>query len=156
MCNPYHHQTGVKREAKVMARISHPFILKMVSLYQTTDSIMMLLQLVPGGELYSIMKKARRRRVPEEDTKFYTSGILEGLSHMHRRDIVHRDLKPENVLIDSDGYVVLIDMGFAKVVKDKTFTLVGSLPYPHMHLSSFYLYHLSSHETKKPHYFVHF
>jgi len=117
---------GVKREAKVMARINHPFIIKMVSLYQTTDSIMMLLQLVPGGELYSIMKKARRRRVPEEDTKFYTSGILEGLSHIHRRDIVHRDLKPENVLINSDGYVVLVDMGFAKVVKDKTFTLCGT------------------------------
>jgi len=117
---------GVKREAKIMAQIDHPFIIKMISLYQDRHSIIMLLQLVPGGELYSIMKKARRKMVPEADTKFYTSGILEGLSHMHRRDIVYRDLKPENILINSDGYVVIVDMGFAKVVKDKTFTLCGT------------------------------
>lgn len=36
------------------------------------------------------------------------------------------DLKPENVLVDADGYPVIIDFGFAKFVLDKTFTLCGT------------------------------
>jgi serine/threonine protein kinase len=36
------------------------------------------------------------------------------------------DLKPENVLIDAQGYPVIIDFGFAKYVLDKTFTLCGT------------------------------
>ena len=116
----------VKQEIQVMAKINHPFIIRIISLFQDKNSIMMLLPLVPGGELCHYIRKVKT--VPEEDTKFYMSCILEGLSYLHSRDIIHRDLKPENVLINADGYVVLVDMGFAKVVKDKTFTLCGT-PY---------------------------
>ena len=119
-----------KREAKIMASIDHPFIVKLLSLYQDKDSIMMLLQLVQGGELLSIMKSSKRFfMVPEHETKFYTACILEALIYLHHRDILYRDLKPENVLISLDGYVVLVDMGFAKVVTDKTFTLCGTPMY---------------------------
>lgn len=33
---------------------------------------------------------------------------------MHEREYVYRDLKPENILLDSDGYVVLTDLGLCK------------------------------------------
>lgn len=98
----------------------------MMNLYQDEKNIMMLLQLVPGGELYGYMKMYKRHRIPETHAKFYASGILEALSYMHHRDVLYRDLKPENVLIDSDGYIVIVDMGFAKIVKDKTFTNCGT------------------------------
>jgi serine/threonine protein kinase len=38
-------------------------------------------------------------------------------------------LKLENILIDKDGYCKVCDLGFAKVVVDKTFTLVGTPEY---------------------------
>jgi protein kinase A len=38
-------------------------------------------------------------------------------------------LKPENVLIDEDGWPVLIDMGFAKHIKSSTFTFCGTPNY---------------------------
>ena len=43
--------------------------------------------------------------------------------------MVHRDLKPENLLFDRDGYLKLVDFGFAKVVRDRTFTLCGTPEY---------------------------
>lgn len=47
---------------------------------------------------------------------------------MHERFIMHRDIKPENILVDSNGYLKLIDFGFAKRIKDyqRTFTILGT------------------------------
>lgn len=117
---------GVLREMRVMAKLDHPFVLKLMNVYQDAESVLMLVKLIQGGELYSIMKKSRRNIVQERDAKFYASGILEGLSYMHSYSVLYRDLKPENVLINKDGYPVIVDLGFAKEVPDKTFTLCGT------------------------------
>jgi serine/threonine protein kinase len=117
---------GVIREIKVMLTLEHPFILSMLALYQDDKTVMMLLNLVQGGELYGVMKKHNNMMLPERDSKFYASCILEGLHYMHYHSILYRDLKPENVLIDKDGYAVIVDLGFAKEVKGKTFTLCGT------------------------------
>ena len=39
------------------------------------------------------------------------------------------DLKPENILIAHTGYLKLVDFGFAKKCKDKTYTLCGTPEY---------------------------
>jgi len=41
-------------------------------------------------------------------------------------DIIYRDLKPENILFSADGYLKITDFGFAKVVRDRTYTLCGT------------------------------
>ena len=120
---------GVIREKEVMTNIDHPFIIKLVSTFQDKRNLYMLLQLVQGGELYSVLHSGSRDGISENGSIFYSAGILEGLSHMHRRSILYRDLKPENVLIDSSGYPVIVDLGFAKIVEDKTFTLCGTTIY---------------------------
>lgn len=48
---------------------------------------------------------------------------------MHAKDICYRDLKPENIMIADDGYLKLIDFGFAKVVTKRTFTICGTPEY---------------------------
>lgn len=117
---------GVIREIKVMSKLNHPFILSLVNICHDDSTVMMLLNLVQGGELYGVMKRHKNMILPERDAKFYSSGILEGINYMHYHSIIYRDLKPENVLIESDGYPVIADLGFAKEVKGKTFTLCGT------------------------------
>jgi serine/threonine protein kinase len=117
---------GVVQEKNIMAQLSHPFIIQLVNTYQDKQRVYMLLGLVQGGELYSVLHNSKSDGVPEKSAKFYGSGILEGLSYMHRRHILYRDLKPENVLIDAQGYPVIVDLGFAKHVPEKTYTLCGT------------------------------
>ena len=64
-----------------------------------------------------------------------TSQILDGLSHLHRRDILHLDLKPDNLLFSDptpEGIIKLVDFGWARIVRssDEPLTrLAGTLAY---------------------------
>jgi len=118
---------GVIREKEVMSSLDpHPFVIQLVQTYQDTNNLYMLLELVQGGELFSVIHSAKHKRLPEATSRFYTRNIMEGLHHMHERNILYRDLKPENILIDRDGYCVIVDLGFAKVVPNVTYTLCGT------------------------------
>mmetsp|Transcript_26152 Transcript_26152/g.56044 ORF Transcript_26152/g.56044 Transcript_26152/m.56044 type:complete len:806 (-) Transcript_26152:1404-3821(-) len=125
-----HHQVeGVLREKNIMATIKHPFVVDLVATFQDERHLFMLIALVQGGELFSVIHTETRDGIPNGNSRFYAACILESLSHLHRRGIAYRDLKPENILIDSKGYCVLVDLGFAKVVSDKTYTLCGTPEY---------------------------
>lgn len=125
-----HHQVeGVIREKNIMSSISHPFVVNLVSTFQDDRSIYMLIELVQGGELFSVIHTETRDGIPNSNSRFYAACILEALSHLHHRSICYRDLKPENILIDRKGYCVLVDLGFSKIVTDKTYTLCGTPEY---------------------------
>jgi hypothetical protein len=109
-----HQDKGVVQEKNIMQQLNHPFIIDLVQTYQDNKYVYMMLGLVQGGELYSLLHQTTYDGICERDAKFYASGILKGLSYMHCRNILYRDLKPENVLIDNQGYPVIVDLGFGK------------------------------------------
>jgi serine/threonine protein kinase len=87
----------------------------------------MALEICLGGELFSLLRLAGR--LEEGHARFYSAIVVSAFSYLHERYICHRDLKPENLLFDNEGYLKLVDMGFAKVVRERTWTLCGTPEY---------------------------
>jgi len=117
----------VNAERYIMSRVRHPFIVDLYSTFQDSLNIYMLLSYVPGGELFTHLRRAQR--FTPDVTRFYLATIVLALKYLHSFNIIYRDLKPENLLLDSRGYLRLTDFGFAKIVEDRTWTLCGTPEY---------------------------
>ena len=77
----------------------------------------MLLEYVPGGELFTYLRTAQRFNTATG--RFYAAEIVSALEFLHARSIVYRDLKPENLLLDKEGHIKITDFGFAKKLADR-------------------------------------
>ncbi|KAL1633568.1 cytochrome c oxidase subunit 1 [Diplodia intermedia] len=108
----------VRNERNVLAAVAgHPFITTMVASFQDHDSLYMLLDYCPGGEVFSYLRRARRFNEPT--SQFYAAEIVLILEFLHEKEgVAYRDLKPENILIDAEGHLKLVDFGFAKKVEN--------------------------------------
>jgi len=80
-----------------------------------------------GGELFSVLRN--EKYFPERRCVFYASMLVLIFEYLHNKHIIYRDLKPENLLFDRDGYLKLVDFGFAKKVEDRTWTVCGTPEY---------------------------
>jgi Protein kinase domain/Cyclic nucleotide-binding domain len=54
-------EQGVMREKELLCLLQHPFILHLVASFQDENCLYLLLPLVPGGELFSVLTKQKRK-----------------------------------------------------------------------------------------------
>ncbi len=47
--------------------------------------------------------------------EFMLACIIDGLDYLRQQRIIHRDIKPENLVMDSQGYVRITDLGIARL-----------------------------------------
>ena len=116
-------------EYQLVVGIQCPFVVKLFDQWEDKDHVFLLMEYLPGGELFLLLNKMRK--MTEEQAKFYIAQIILALEHLHSLNIIYRDLKPENTLLDSRGYLKMIDFGFAKQIEPdgRCLTLCGTPEY---------------------------
>ncbi|KAF7983429.1 hypothetical protein HWV62_21679 [Athelia sp. TMB] len=90
---------GVDREITMMKLMDHPHILRIYDVFEDARSLYLVLEYVPGGELFDFL--VNRGRLPPREAVVFFRQILAALAYAHAFRIIHRDLKPENILIAS-------------------------------------------------------
>jgi hypothetical protein len=129
-----------RREARAIARVTHPNICTLHDLGEDDSSIFLVMEYVAGTTLAERLEDGP---VPLALALRIAIQIADALDHAHRHGIVHRDLKPGNIMLTRDS-VKLLDFGLAKLKErdeplaahatqsvhlTEVGTIVGTVPY---------------------------
>ena len=115
-------------ERRIMLGLDHPFIIKMVKSIKNDHFCFLLMEFINGINLDQYLSK-RESKQNIYETQFYTGSILLMLDYLQKKYIAHRDIKPSNIMIDTNGYLKMIDFGTAKILTDYTSTIIGTPHY---------------------------
>jgi predicted Ser/Thr protein kinase len=104
------------REARAMARLSHPNIVAVHDFGIVDNAGVELcyftMEYVDGSNLRGLLKQLSSAQalaiIPQ---------VCEALQYAHDIGIIHRDVKPENILVDKKGRVKIADFGLAKLLQ---------------------------------------
>lgn len=121
-------------ERRVMLTLDHPFIVKLVKTLKNSQFVFFLIEYINGCPLdhylsYNKNTKGKVRLRNIDETTFYSASLMLIVDYLHKKYIAHRDIKPANIMINTNGYIKLIDFGTAKVLKDYTSTVIGTPHY---------------------------
>ncbi len=102
----------VLREARAMARLSHPHVVTVHEVGEEDGRIYIAMEHAAGGTLRAWTRTEPKRGWREIVRLFVAAG--RGLAAAHAAGVIHRDFKPENVLITADGEPRVADFGLAR------------------------------------------
>ncbi|XP_064868044.1 myosin light chain kinase, smooth muscle-like [Oncorhynchus nerka] len=106
---------NVRQEIAIMNSLHHPKLVQCIDAFEGKSDIVMVLEMISGGELFE--------RIIDEDFELterevikYMLQIVDGVHYIHKQGIVHLDLKPENIMcVNKTGNTIkLIDFGLAR------------------------------------------
>ena len=112
-----HKMKKIQYETELMKRFNHKNITKILEVFNDEEYMLIIMEYINGGNLFSFVKK--RRKLSEKMAKFLFRQIILGIQHIHSKNVVHRDIKLENILIDFDNNVKICDFGIGKVLENE-------------------------------------
>lgn len=104
----------LEREIQILSVTDHPRIVKLRGIFDSPDTMYIVMDLMEGGELYDEI--IRRETFTEKEASYVLQQLLEALDYLHDKGFVHRDLKLENLLLCSKGSldIKVADFGLSR------------------------------------------
>ena len=109
---------GVSSQMKLMRRVSHPGIARLLDAFRWNESFYLVFEYVEGRSLQSIV--ASEGAVDERQALRWAFQLCDILGYLHglTPPVVYRDMKPSNVLVDAHGALKVVDLGIAREFKN--------------------------------------
>ncbi|MCA9712492.1 MAG: protein kinase, partial [Myxococcales bacterium] len=104
------HTARLFREAKALARLSHPNVVQVHEVGMVDDQPFVAMELCAGQTL---QRWQAQRRPWRECVQVYLQAGR-GLAAAHAKALVHRDFKPGNCILDHEGRVRVLDFGLVQ------------------------------------------
>lgn len=104
-------RSRAEREAKVLASVSHPNIVRVLDSGEDDGRPFLVMDLLHGSSLHAIL--AERGRLGVEEAVRLVADLAEGLGVAHDAGVIHRDVKPANIMCAGD-VPTLVDFGIAR------------------------------------------
>jgi hypothetical protein len=103
----------IQREARVLAQLNHPNILRVIDLVRWQSQPVLVTELLEGRTLRAVLADGPLLLATALDLAIQVTSALDVV---HRKGIIHRDIKPENLFLTADGCCKLLDFGLAKAL----------------------------------------
>lgn len=117
-----HLRALLRREVLHHSQLTHPNIARLHGVIEDGKYIILVQELVNGGDLFRYMKR-QTKRLSEHEVKRLVYDVLRALNYCHEKGIVHADIKPENILISisrEGSALKLADFGSSLHLADKS------------------------------------
>nr|KAF6348208.1 death associated protein kinase 3 [Myotis myotis] len=109
----------IEREVNILREIRHPNIITLHDIFENKTDVVLILELVSGGELFDFL--AEKESLTEDEATQFLKQILDGVHYLHSKRIAHFDLKPENIMLLDKNVpnprIKLIDFGIAHKIE---------------------------------------
>ena len=102
-------RTRFMQEARALAQLGHPNIVRIFSLGQPGETPHFVMELVEGNSLIEATRALTLRQKAELMQK-----VALAVDFLHTHQILHRDLKPTNILVGADLEPKILDFGLAQ------------------------------------------
>lgn len=105
------------REARVLASLDHPNIVRIHAVEQEGTELRLCLELLQGDTLQELV----RTQGPFSAAEATAIGIdlCRALAAVHAKGLIHRDVKPANVMRATGGRIVLLDFGVTEAPRTR-------------------------------------
>eukprot|EP00300_Choanocystis_sp_HF-7_P013142 c18173_g1_i1.p1 GENE.c18173_g1_i1~~c18173_g1_i1.p1 ORF type:complete len:288 (+),score=68.95 c18173_g1_i1:134-997(+) len=118
----------LKREITTMKKIDHPNVVKIYEVLATKDEILIVMELVEGGDLLDWIE--HREYLDEAEAMRFFASMVQAVQVCHENGVCHRDIKPDNMMVTPDGRIKITDFGMAVLATTNLLdTVAGTLNY---------------------------
>jgi serine/threonine protein kinase len=98
-------------EIKIHQALSHPNIVQFEHCFEDDEFVYLILELCENKTFVDLIKK--RRRLLQDEVRYYMWQLFDGIRYLHRKGYIHRDIKLGNLFLDKEMKLKIGDFGLA-------------------------------------------
>ncbi|XP_028827745.1 tyrosine-protein kinase Fer [Denticeps clupeoides] len=111
-------------EARILKQYDHPNIVKLIGVCTQRQPIYIVMELVPGGDFLSFLRKKKEDLKAKQLVKFALDAAA-GMAYLELKNCIHRDLAARNCLVGDSNLLKISDFGMSRQEDDGIYSSSG-------------------------------